>query len=319
MAGAAPGGVPQLEQVAGRPAGRGDDGVAGLRLLVQGVDELALAHRLAFAADEHLLLHPPRPATIGGDDLGAVSGRLPEPGGCRGPVQGEQGFAGIRDEWQRALLDGVVSANVDADEADQRVVETGLRARGEVRQPGPDTQDEVRLANNLRRRAGPLQSVTPQAQVGRPAQCALAGKGLGDRDTERLREPLELVPGLGVVDAPTGEDDRASGLLEQGRRLLDAPRIGGPSFNAPGTLLEEASRVVVRVRLHVLRQGQGDRPGLGRVGEHAHRLGQGGQQLFGPGDAVEESAHRAEAVVDAHVGRDRMFELLQDRPLVGVA
>ena len=75
-------------------------------------------------------------------------------------------------------------------------------------------------------------------------------------------------------------------------------------------------RVVPGVRLHVLRQRQGHRAGLGRVGEHPHRLRQRGQELLRAGDAVEEPAHRAEAVVHAHVARGRVLQLLQHRPLV---
>ena len=79
---------------------------------------------------------------------------------------------------------------------------------------------------------------------------------------------------------------------------------------------KKCARVVPGVRLHVLRQRQGHRAGLGRVGEHPHRLRQRGEELFGTVDAVEEPAHRAEAVVDADVGRQGVLQLLQHRPLV---
>jgi hypothetical protein len=42
----------------------------------------------------------------------------------------------------------------------------------------------------------------------------------------------------------------------------------------------------------------------------------GSEQLFGPGDPVEEAADRAERVVDGHVRLQRVLQLLQDRPLV---
>ena len=103
---------------------------------------------------------------------------------------------------------------------------------------------------------------------------------------------------------------------KQRHRLRDPLRCRRPAFDAPGALREEVVRVVPGVRLHVLRQRQGHRAGLGRVGEHPHRLRQRGEKLFGTVDAVEEAAHRAKAVVHAHVRRQRVLQLLQHRPLV---
>ena len=67
--------------------------------------------------------------------------------------------------------------------------------------------------------------------------------------------------------------------------------------------------------LNVLRQRDGYGAGLNRVGQHAHRLGQCSQKLLRPGNAVEEPADRAKAVINTHVSGNRMFELLQDRSL----
>ena len=45
--------------------------------------------------------------------------------------------------------------------------------------------------------------------------------------------------------------------------------------DVPDPLGEQLDRPVVRLRLHVLREADGDRTGLGRVGEHAHRARSG--------------------------------------------
>ena len=90
---------------------------------------------------------------------------------------------------------------------------------------------------------------------------------------------------------------------------------GGRRSTRQTRFVEEPGRIIVRVGLDVLRQGDGDCAGLGRVGQDAHCLGQRRQQLLGPGDAVEETADGAETVVDADIGGNRVFELLEDRPL----
>ena len=50
-----------------------------------------------------------------------------------------------------------------------------------------------------------------------------------------------------------------------------------------------------------------------RVGEHPHGTQQGGRQLLGPPDPVEEPGHRTEGVVDRDVIAVGLFQLLQHR------
>ena len=144
----------------------------------------------------------------------------------------------------------------------------------------------------------------------------LAGEGLADGDAQRLGEVLQLAPRLGVMHAAAGDDHRPLGLREQRDRLADPLGIGRPALDPPAALAEEVRGIIVGMCLDVLRQRDRDGARLGRVGQHAHRLRQGGQDLLGAGDPVEEPADRPEAVVDAHVGRDRVLELLEHRPLM---
>src|SRR5262249_14328812 len=73
VAGAAAGGIPQLEQVSGRAARGGDDRVARPGLLVERPDQLALAHRLALMVSLHLAPDRLAPGAPGGGDLVAVA------------------------------------------------------------------------------------------------------------------------------------------------------------------------------------------------------------------------------------------------------
>ena len=71
--------------------------------------------------------------------------------------------------------------------------------------------------------------------------------------------------------------------------------------------VEKILRVVERHGLHILWHAQCDRTTLDRIGEHAHRLWQAGQELFGACDAVKKAAHRAKAVVG---GQGKVVEIL---------
>ena len=81
--------------------------------------------------------------------------------------------------------------------------------------------------------------------------------------------------------------------------------------------LEEALGPVVGLGLHVLAEGQRHRAAVGRVGHRAEGARQRGQQLLGPGDAVEIAADRPEAVVGADRAVAEILDLLQHR--VGAA
>ena len=259
--------------------------------------------------------HDLRPILLRLADPFAVAGER-HPGALPGGEQRFQGEPGVRHHWQRTLLECVERAHVDGDEAHVRVVEQALRRGGEVAHAGADRDHQVRLLGDARRRAGALHAVTAERPLRRTAQRALAGVGLAHRDAEPGGHGAQRVPRRRVVHAAAGDDQRPLCRLQQRHRLRDPFRGRRTAFDAPSALGEEVRRVVPGVRLHVLRQRQGHRAGLGRVGEHPHRLRQRGEKLFGAVDAVEEPAHRAKAVVHAHVRRGGVLQLLQHRPLV---
>ena len=133
------------------------------------------------------------------------------------------------------------------------------------------------------------------------------------RDPRGLGQGEQRGLGFRVVHAAAGHDQRPLGRAHQRRGRRDRLGVGAGPGHHVHARIEEVRRVFVRLRLHVLRKREGDRARLRGVGQDAHRLGQRGQELLGPVDAVPVPRDRAEAVVDARVLARRRFELLQDR------
>ena len=113
----------------------------------------------------------------------------------------------------------------------------------------------------------------------------------------------------------TGQDVGAFGCFQQGNRFADPPFVRLAAFYAPDFLAEEIRRAIKGDALYILRQGDGRRAGIHRIGHDAHRFRRRIQDLLGAGDAVEELADDAKAIGDAHIQRNRMFDILQDLPL----
>ncbi len=157
--------------------------------------------------------------------------------------------------------------------------------------------------------------VADAAQVGRVvvAQGALAGLGGGDRDAGGVHQRPQRLLGLAVVDPAARDDQRALGCPDGPHRVGQFRRVRLGTPDAPDPLGEELPRPVVRLGLHVLREGEGDGAGLGRVGQHPHRLERGGDQRLGAGDAVEVPGDRPQGVVDGDVARAGVLQLLQER------
>ena len=187
---------------------------------------------------------------------------------------------------------------------------------GEVGQPCPHGQYQVRLAGQGVGGRGSFQPDAANLPPGALLDGALAGEGLEHRDADGPGQALELGRGPGIDDAAARDDQRPGRGGQHGRHGGDlvAVRLRTPDDPVPPG--EQTPRPVVGVSLDVLRQREHDRASLGRVGEHPHGRGQRGEQLLGPGDAVEEAADRAERVVDGHVRLQRVLQLLQHRTLV---
>ena len=326
------GGVPHLQQVTGRAAGGGDDRVAGPGVLLQQTDQLALGENGVRVGDDVGGLRPQR-VQVGGT-VGIERGRahqlpfvlrpldLIPPGRHHGHVapgqlvgEGLQGQPRVAEDRRGAEPVGVARVEVDAGETHFRRGEQRVRRRGEVGQAGPNADDEVGLRGELVGGGVALEADAAQLPPGAGRDGALAREGLRDRDPRLLGDARKLAGRARVVHAAPGDDQRALRLGEQRGQLLDLCGVRGGTANDPLALVEERQREVVGVGLHVLRERDDRGAGVDRVDQYPHGRGQGGEQLLGPGDPVEEPRHRAERVVDAGVGLDRVLQLLQDRAL----
>lgn len=114
-----------------------------------------------------------------------------------------------------------------------------------------------------------------------------------------------------MVDPAACDDQGAAGGADRPYRLAEFVRVGGGAAYVPDALREELRRPVVRLGLDVLRQREGDRAGLRRVGQDPHGVQRGRDQGLGAGDPVEVAGDRAQAVVDGDIARVRHFQLLE--------
>lgn len=77
--------------------------------------------------------------------------------------------------------------------------------------------------------------------------------------------------------------------------------------------MEESRWEIEGFGLHILRQSQGDCPGVGRAGQHPQSFRQRQQNLLRPVDPVPVAADGFEAVVDREILAMRSLQLLEDR------
>jgi hypothetical protein len=115
-------------------------------------------------------------------------------------------------------------------------------------------------------------------------------------------ECRERLAGAGIVDPAPRHDHGPLGAADQPGHAGHLGGVGVGAADAPDPWREEALGPVPCLGLHALAEDERDRAAFGRVGHHRHHAGQRGKQLLGPGDAVEISADRAEAVVGADGG-----------------
>ena len=211
------------------------------------------------------------------------------------------------------MLAGVEAGDVDVHEPHALGSEGGAGRGGEVAPPGADADHDVGLPGQGVRGRRTGRADRPHLLRVTVQQRPLARLALADRDAGRLAERLQRLLGARVVHPSPGDDHRPTGRPDHRGGRGDPGVLGRRAGDVPGALGEQLDRPVVRLGLHVLRQRQRHRAGLGRVGEHPHRRQQGRRQLLGPPDPVEVARHRPERVVDRHVTGVRRLELLQHR------
>ena len=301
-------GPPQLVQVAGHAPGGADDHVAGLGGVVDGPDDLALAGQGPVPGPVDPL-HGLVPGPV-------VLGRGPLPVGV-GPPAGQglgqrlQGRPGVGHHRGGGVLEGVHRGHVDVDEPDLGIGEDGVGGGGEVGPAGAHPHDHVGLPRHGVGPVGPGHADGSQGRRVVIGHRALAGVGLGHRDAGRLDQGPEGAGGLGVDDPAPGHQQRPVGPPQHLDRPGQHGRLGHGPGHVPDPPGEQLLGVVEGLGLDVLGQGQGDRAGLGRVGQHPHGLQQRAGELVGPVDPVPVARHRLEGVVGADVGPARRLLLLE--------
>ncbi|MBP2672768.1 MAG: hypothetical protein H6Q85_2834 [candidate division NC10 bacterium] len=208
---------------------------------------------------------------------------------------------------------GVEAVGVHRQKPYPRVLKEPLGSRREIAQSRADPDHEVgRACDGVGRRRArhPDPAEVPRTV---PGQGALAGLGLGERDVELRAERLQRSLGARIPNAAPADHQ---GLLHGGderRRPLHLPGRRSAANDVVDALPQELFRIVVRFPLHILREGQRDRAGLGRIREHAHGVDAGAHELFRARDPIPVPAHRLERVVGRHVGVEELLHLLEDR------
>jgi len=182
-----------------------------------------------------------------------------------------------------------------------------------VRPTGADPDDEVRVARDAVRGERPGRADRAERERVVVRQRALAGLGLGDRDPAAIDERAQRVGRAAVDDPAARDDERPARGVDELDRPTERGGVRRAPLDVPHALREELVRDVECLGLHVLRQRQRDRSGLGLVGENAHRVQRGGDDLLGPRDAVPVLRHGLQRVVHGHVAARWDLELLQHR------
>ena len=301
-------GLPQGLEVTGHGAGGVDDHVLLPHELVEGAEDLGLGGQGPVVQVVAALGGLEPGLLLRGDLLGV--GRLDAVVRER-LFQGRQGLAGVGHHHLGALLGGVEGGDVDVHELHVGVLELGLGGRGEVGVAGAHADDEVGLVGDVVAgvAAGGAHAAHGAGVV--EVDGALAGLGVAHRDAGGGGQGAQLLAGSGVDGAAAGDDEGALGGLDEGDGALQGGGLGHRAAHVPHALAEQLHGPVEDLGLDVLGHGDGDRAGLGGVGEHAHGAQQRGDELLGPVDAVEEARDGAEGVIDADVQAGGVLQLLE--------
>ena len=261
---------PQHLQVAGHGAGRLHDRRVRTDHLVERAQHLGLRGQRLMVEVVGLVddaVPPLQVLGVGADIrlVDAVAGQRQRPGAPRSRP-GRR-----RRSITPACLAASSAGDVEVDEPHARVLERRPGRRGEVAVAGADADHDVGLAGQRvrHRRAGRPDPADGLRVV--PPDRALAGLGVGDRDAGRLGEPAQLLGRLAVDHAATGDEQRPARGPEHRDGAGQRRRLRHRPADVPDPLGEQLLGPVVGLGLHVLRQRDGDRAGLGRVGQHPHR------------------------------------------------
>ena len=112
-----------------------------------------------------------------------------------------------------------------------------------------------------------------------------------------LGKLCQRVRGFREKNAAACNDGGFLGILQYTDGFCQFVLIGPHAPRGPDLFIKETFGIVVGFGLGVLAHGQGHGAAIGGVGEHNHGAVEGGDQLFGPRDAVKIARHGLEAVI----------------------
>ena len=163
-----------------------------------------------------------------------------------------EGFARVCHDRLGAHLGCVAGADVEADKADPRMLEDGVRAGDEVGEAGADRDHDIGVARHPVRRRGPVHADRSERQLG-DRRRALPGMGFGNRDARLPAEIGKRRLGRRVTDFAAGDEYRFRRRCNQFGRRGDLRRRRRSPHHRPHLPLEEMGGIGERLALHVLR------------------------------------------------------------------
>ncbi|MNC22720.1 hypothetical protein D3C75_707270 [compost metagenome] len=191
--------------------------------------------------------------------------------------------------------------------------EETLRTRGEIRKTGAYADHQIRPCGQGIGAAVARNAYTAQIVCAAASHSTFAGLCFTERDSEPLCKSAQIRSGIRIPDSASTDQQRPRFTGNKIRRCSNLIRVRAAGDDPVNALAEEIQGIVPGLRLDILRQRDGNRPGVGLISQHTHRVQQSRHQLFRPADPVPIFAHGLEGVID----RDRqimgMFHLLQHR------
>ena len=172
------------------------------------------------------------------------------------------------------MLVGVEARRVDTDEADVRVLEHRPRPGREVAQAGADGEDDVGLGSEAIGALGTDDADRSGVVRVVGGERRLAGDGLHDGDPVAFGEGRQHFLGERMVHASPGNDQWPVRITQDGQGRAELDGVGPWPHDVVDDWLEQRERVVVRLALHILGQGDERWSAVGRVEHHGDRLRQ---------------------------------------------
>ncbi len=211
------------------------------------------------------------------------------------------------------MFERIKLGDVDIHKPHRRVLEGGFRSSRKVTEPGADGDDQIRVCGQQICGGSTGNSHRSDGLRMIRVERAFPPVGLGNGNAGSAGEAGQFTRSLGIDDAAAGDDQWAlRGAYPLGS-LLQQSTIGARAGDRPNTVFEKLFRIVIRFRLHILRQSQRHGAGLRWGSQYAHRLRQRSENLFRPVDTIPVTRDRAKAIIDGDVLARSRFQLLQHR------